>query len=449
MTSSGLRWLLEEEWPPCLVFVRGVSEDQVFRAFGADPDHAVPRRLGEPLDAAEAIPGPALWVVRAGEWVVAIEDGEPPQGVRPEVLRRVSSGGEAVALHADIGKLNHEFGYAADGDVIATLTTSVPPHWSGSDPGRFGPLARELGLTEDTEPPDELTELEAMLSLAERAFGLSLARADLEGPLPCARILPVLADSPRRSPAGQIQRTGDPVIDLLMSRADPRTLAAVVAVRMRRLMAATGLDAHPELAAAAEAALAGRPRKPDDGGPAGKVLRRIARDQSQAEQYLANLPNLSPLLLPMPEAELRQRVRQGEVATLLRFLLDGEHPGQLLASELHRQRIWDAKGWQEPLIWRAQAIADFNGVEVPAAELRAAEEAWLADPEPVRGRWGLIAPEPVRAHVSALIAAGMEPGRIAELSGTSTNLIDLLLRGLLKSVMVKDARHLLTIRAPR
>jgi len=67
------------------------------------------------------------------------------------VLRRLCAGGEAVALHEDLGKLNHQFGYAADGDVIAMLNTSVPPCWSGRDPGRFvaatsmrcGPILRE------------------------------------------------------------------------------------------------------------------------------------------------------------------------------------------------------------------------------------------------------------------------------------------------------------------
>ena len=51
------------------------------------------------------------------------------------------------------------------------------------------------------------------------------------------------------------------MIDLLISWADPQVLAAVAAIRMRRLMAATGLDAHPELAAATETAVpASHPR---------------------------------------------------------------------------------------------------------------------------------------------------------------------------------------------
>ena len=52
MESPGLRWLATDDWPPCLVFVRGASEDQVLSAFGADPGDAVLRLPGELLDAA-------------------------------------------------------------------------------------------------------------------------------------------------------------------------------------------------------------------------------------------------------------------------------------------------------------------------------------------------------------------------------------------------------------
>jgi hypothetical protein len=61
----------------------------------------------------------------------------------------------------------------------------------------------------------------------------------------------------------------------------------------------------------------------------------------------------------------------------------------------------------------------------------------------------MIDAAPVRGHVSALIAAGMEPHRIAELSGRTTAVfIDTLLRGYIKQVTVEDARSLLTIPVP-
>lgn len=54
----------------------------------------------------------------------------------------------------------------------------------------------------------------------------------------------------------------------------------------------------------------------------------------------------------------------------------------------------------------------------------------------------------MRAHAAALIAAGMEPGRIVELAGgISMYFLDGLLRGAFRHVMVQDARSLLIIRA--
>lgn len=57
----------------------------------------------------------------------------------------------------------------------------------------------------------------------------------------------------------------------------------------------------------------------------------------------------------------------------------------------------------------------------------------------------MIDAEPVRAHVSALIDAGMDPVRIVELAGgISIYFIDGLLRGF-DYVRIEDARNLLLI----
>jgi hypothetical protein len=56
---------------------------------------------------------------------------------------------------------------------------------------------------------------------------------------------------------------------------------------------------------------------------------------------------------------------------------------------------------------------------------------------------------PVRAHVNALIASGMDDRRIAELSGrVTTGFIDLLLRGFCTQVSVANARSVLAIPVP-
>jgi hypothetical protein len=450
MDGPGLGWLADRGWPGVL-FARGVSEDDVLRAFGADPDEAVAREPGEPVPVPDGMTeaAPVIRVGRAGDWVIVIEEDDPPQGVRPEVLHRVSAGGgEAVALHWDIGKLNHEFSYAKDGDVIAALVTCSPPSWSGSDPGLFRSLARELGLTGSADEDDDLDEWEAVLVAAEVVLGLRPSPSDLERPARSARVLPRLGALPLAPPPEQEFRIwNDPVLDLLLHQAGRPALAGIAAARVRRLMAQTGLDGYPELVTAVGQAEAGQGRPPVDEDPAGKALRRLAREQEEAERYLGMVPNgYRP---PFPVQELPLRVRRGYVARLIRLLLDRDRPAQILASEVQVQRVWDAKGWQEPLSWRPQFIADFRGTEVPLAELRAAEDAWLADPEPVRGRWAIVSPEPVREHVASLIAAGMEPGRIVELAGggITVHFIESLLRGAVRLVRISDARNLLLIRA--
>ncbi len=188
----GLAWLADvNSLSIGLVFVRGLSPDDVFRAYGADPAQAVERGPDEPYDPADGpFAGPSVRVGQAGDWVMAVEDHFMPfQAARSEVLRRASAGGEAVAVSTDIGKLNHTYGYAVAGDVVATLMTCVPLSWGGSGPGRLEPLARELGLVGDgAEPPD------AAWSASCNSSGRGMPRA---GRSPCP-------GAPRPSPTSAV-----------------------------------------------------------------------------------------------------------------------------------------------------------------------------------------------------------------------------------------------------
>jgi hypothetical protein len=106
MDGSGLGWLADTGWPGCLLFARGVSEDRVLESFGADPGEAVLRAPGEPVPVPSGMTedAPVIRVGQAGGWVLVLENDYPPQGLRPEVLCRVT----------------------ADGGVVAALVTSVP-----------------------------------------------------------------------------------------------------------------------------------------------------------------------------------------------------------------------------------------------------------------------------------------------------------------------------------
>jgi hypothetical protein len=119
---TGLTWLANQadvgSWPFCLTFVRGGTERE---AFGADPDDAVAARAVIPFG--EAHDPPRVMVGRSGEWVFALEENIPAQGMRPEVLRRVSARTEAVAIYNDIGKGNDEFAHAWPKESSGSLST--------------------------------------------------------------------------------------------------------------------------------------------------------------------------------------------------------------------------------------------------------------------------------------------------------------------------------------
>jgi hypothetical protein len=200
----GLMWLAAPRyagrWPFCLTFVRGAGEDQVLAAFGADPGEPGTQATARSALAQARPPSSPLVLVRSADgWLAALEQNIPPYGTRPDVLRAASVGGEAVTVYQDIGKLNHEFAHAAGGQVVSAVITTVPPHWSGRDPGRLQPLAGELGLGGGAD--GDLTSLEVVLALAEGVFGLTLDEADLDRPWRVAQIRS-RRDGPPAGPLG-------------------------------------------------------------------------------------------------------------------------------------------------------------------------------------------------------------------------------------------------------
>lgn len=398
---TGLTWLASWEgagnWPFCLTFVRGGGEDEVLRGFGADPREAV---LVD-WDESEV---PVVRVKRSGDWTVALDESIPAQGTRPEVLRRVSAGTDAVAIYQDIASLNHEFAYAHDGEVIATVTTSAPPAWDGSNPGHLRPRAEELGLVAGG---DAVGNLAALLALAEDAFGLSLDETDYGRSWPAAPILPVLDDLRAPSAAQPPPQTGDPVLDLLLARVTPEAAPRILSVRAARVIAEAGLGGYRALADAVRSALAGDARSLTDDDPAGRALRTAALDHP------------------------------GEV-TMLRFALAGRNL-DALTSDIDLHRHAQVAGW------RQQFITDLGELDIPAVEMRAAEEAARAQPSPVPA---VAETGAVRSHVQALLDAGMDPAAIAEVGGLTHVALRLVMGGTVPYMPGDIAHRILAIEVP-
>jgi hypothetical protein len=226
---TGLMWLAGRSgwnsWPFCLTFVRDSGERTVLAGFGASMDEA---GHGSPED-------PSVRVGRSGGWVVVVEDNVPPWGIRPDVLRAISAGTEAIAIYNDTGKLNHEFAHAYEGEIITAVTTSVPPDWSGTDPERLRPLAEELGLGAGSD--GDLTGFEVLLALGEGVFGLSLDEADLDRfslpvplPPPPPEAVPAVV-----GPGPEIERVRAHVQDLINAGMADEAIAAQGELTVRGL----------------------------------------------------------------------------------------------------------------------------------------------------------------------------------------------------------------------
>lgn len=407
---TGLTWLGDQpdvgSWPFCLTFVRGSTEREVLEGFGADPDEAVPGHATIPFG--EAYDRPRVMVGRSGEWVFALEENIPAHGTRPEVLRRLSARTEAVAIYNDIGKGNHEFAHAFNGEVITALMTSMPPSWGGSEAERMRSLAEEIALDDDGESGP--LSLDVLLALAEGVFGISLGEEDLSRPLAAAPILPVLDDLPAPRPAEGRPRVSDPVISLLLAHVPDESLTRVLSVRCGRVMAEAEVSGHIVLVDAIQGALASETRSVTDDEPLGVALRTAGLKDTKA-------------------------------AAMLRYVLAGRH-FDALTTDFYLHRITPTPGWRE------QFIADFGDLGIPASDMRAAEEAHRVQERRFRFPPGTTEPEPAAAHVRRLTDAGMAPETIAALGGMTTPVVSMLLRSEMPRIQVRLAERILAIEVP-
>lgn len=341
-----------EELHFCATFVQGLSEDEVLRAFGADPRDVVPRRRRD-LEH-----GHYVQVGGSGQWRWALEL-RSHDGIRAGTLRRLSAGGRAVAVHYEFAERYADFGYAEDGALVARVSTAAPDRWQGSNPARFLALAQEAGIA-GSRPLDGPTGAREFLALAGRACGAPVAEAAGDRPWPAAPVLPLLSEVPAWSPVRarrHPRRLGDPAIDAELDAASAAELTAVLTVRLHRLMVETGLDTNRELAAAVDAALAGQLQQAGDNDPVGLALRRIAWEAEEANVYRSLRTGHPPA--PMDELQRRSRLLRDAIA--LQLVLAGQFR-EALVDEVSHQRQLDPAGWQDAVAWRERALVDLAAV---------------------------------------------------------------------------------------
>lgn len=348
--------------PLCLTLVDGVDEEELLRRFGADPARAVPRTREQ----ARALQDswwegylPVLRVGRAGRWAFAVEERRAPEGVRPEVLRRLSAGTRAVALHHTGG--GTRFTLVEDGVTVTAGDTPSPPWQPGRGAHHLRPVLRAAGLAPPNAERRADENIPALLRALRAELGIEFDAELLHRPLPSVQLLPLLPDPPT---AGAVSARTEPLLAAQLAYADEARLRAALLAQARRLAAETGLDGCPELVEALDRAAAGQRWRVSDDSPLGLRVRRIAAEAHAASASRGDA--VAGGLITEPER--RAWARRRRAAEAIVHVLGPDTP-RISGGHLLRCRL-------DP-DWRAEFDADLGPVPLPAGaidELVAAEE---------------------------------------------------------------------------
>ncbi|MGI5145726.1 DUF6461 domain-containing protein [Plantactinospora sp. CA-294935] len=359
----------------CLSFVAGVDEAELLRRYGAEPARAVPRdRLAAGDLAGTWTEGyrPVVRVGRAGAWAFAAEERDA-QGARPEVLRRLSAGTRAVAVHY-IGTATR-FALYEDGTLVTGYDTLRPEQSTGSRPDLFAPTLRAAGLL--PPPPDRYPDedLPALLDVLRAELGIELDATTLLGALPSAQYHPLLPAPPTEAALPAVL---EPTIAGLIRYADEPDLRSAMVAQARRLAAETGLDGYPEFSEALDRAATGERWRVDDDSPLGLRIRRIAAEARAA--YALRGDYQARDLLTEAEREAWARRQRAAEAMLGVF----GSPPRVAVSHLLRHRL--------PPDWRAEFAADLGPVRIPDGAI----EDLIAEEDRARRANAVIAPLVIR-----------------------------------------------------
>jgi Family of unknown function (DUF6461) len=272
-TAADYAWL-DDHWLReafCITLVRGLDEAELLRRIGGE--------RGEPrtLTAAEAgrLAGSLragypqiVLATRIGGWTVAVEDNGW-EGSRPEVLRVLSRGTQAVSVYRNVNALGY-FSDAVDGELLVQFELLFPQRRWGSRPDALLAQMRGAGLDPDApEPPGGQVEA-AALALAERVTGVHLDPEVLEGPLVGVEVAPLLDDPPEFfSLAAE-----DAELAAAIDRASPERRRRAAASAARKAVELARLDRDPVVMEALAAAESGAARQVDDHSPLGWRIRR-------------------------------------------------------------------------------------------------------------------------------------------------------------------------------
>lgn len=163
----------------CLTFVRDNDVVRTAQSFGAVVDQVQRFDFEEFCEESFALQEAyaVIGVRDLGRWLLIVEDNGY-QGARPEVLRRVSRGTEAISAFWNVNALTR-FSYAADGEVRTSFEALMPEIRQGTHPDCLEDIRD--GLPWPGEDGGGGDSLSLMLALSARITGDALTPELLSG----------------------------------------------------------------------------------------------------------------------------------------------------------------------------------------------------------------------------------------------------------------------------
>jgi hypothetical protein len=220
-----------------------------------------------------------ILVAKAAGWSVAVE-ANGWEGTRPEVLRALSRGTQAVSVHHNGSK--GYFNDAVDGQVLVSFELLFPQRRWGSQPDLLLPQMRAVGLDPDWQRPPHGDLVTGALALAERVTGLHLDPRVLDGPLAGAAIAPLLDDPP--ASFFVLGGEDDAEVAAAIDQAAPGVLRRAAATAARHAVQLAQLDHDAVVVEALAAAQAGQARQVHDHSPLGWRIRTWAVEARIADR---------------------------------------------------------------------------------------------------------------------------------------------------------------------
>ncbi|MFC8583938.1 SMI1/KNR4 family protein [Streptomyces sp. NPDC057217] len=312
---------------PDVVFVAGVSPEELLDGLGAVPATTGPRGREQARLSAASPWAACRPMVRAGRcgdgWSYATQEGGDPQFGRPEVLRRLSRGTRVVRLTkqaCEVFLTVVEDGEERPG-AARRIESPREDYVTGPDGqpllGSDGQQWQRIGV--DPWPGSTAAYARLLAGLAAEYGIVWHPEADGDEPLASALLLPVLDDLPperhRVSSVREVDLAG------LVDRTPPERLRSAMAAQLARLASETGADAHPEIERALERIRRNEPVGLPADGALDLRMRTLAAE-TRAARGLLEAARRGSDPAPVTKADLAAwAVRSSAAGALREFLL--------------------------------------------------------------------------------------------------------------------------------